>query len=365
MKKIKYLFVSDTLSSGGAQRVASILTSGIAENGHEVHLILYERVDNEYPISSKVNIHILPKNKGNNKIKYYYNKFKLMRKIIKEIRPDIIIPFLPDQINHFFLASRFTGIPFISSVRNNPFVYPNSYTKRLIGKYIGMMSSGIFLQNSEQGEFYPKCIRHKTFIVPNPINNNLINLNYEYRDNIINIVTFGRLSPQKNHKLLIEAFSIVCRIYPNIRLNLYGQGEEEDRLKELVQNLHVGDKVIFKGRTCEVGKELLQNDLFVLSSDYEGMPNALMEAMAVGLPCISTDCPTGPKDLIKHNENGLLVKTGDVNELANAIKLCIENQELAHKMGKEAKKMISQEYKIDIIIERFIEETKKFVIRGI
>lgn len=352
----KYVLISDSLSSGGAQRAASIFASGIAERGYEVHLVLYERVEQEYPISPRVRLHLLPKRNGESRIRYYAHKLLSIRRLIIDLNPDIIIPFLPDQANHFFLASRFTNIPFISTVRNNPYLYPESKQMRMLGKLVALLSTGIFLQTEEQAGFFPAYARGKTFVVPNPVSNELFHRDYQYREELKEISSFGRLSPQKNQRLLIQAFASVHKTYPSIRLNLYGAGEEEPRLRDLASELGIPEAVCFRGRVSNVADALLASDLFVLSSDYEGMPNALMEAMAVGLPCISTNCPTGPKDLIEHRKDGLLVECNDVNQLAAAITYCIENPRFCQRMGKEARRKMREEYKVDVVVDKLIYE---------
>ena len=365
----KYLFVTNSLSCGGAERVVSMLASGMAEKGYDVHLILYKRVKNEYPISDKVKLHLLPKRNGENKINYYTRKLSIMRKMIYEISPDIIIPFLPDQVNHFFIASRFMKIPFISTVRNNPFLYPESKIMRLVGKMIALLSTGIFLQTDEQAEFFPKFARKKIIVVPNPVSNALIECDYQRRESIAEIATFGRLSAQKNQCLLIQAFAMVYKTNKSLRLSLYGEGEEENNLKSLVKKLGIDDAVTFKGRVSNVADALMSTDLFILSSNYEGMPNALMEAMAVGLPCISTDCPTGPSDLIQNKENGILIKSNEVGELASAIHYCVENPLFCQEAGRAAKKKVKEEFQVEIVVEKFIREInqiiKKRVFKGV
>ncbi|WP_308638435.1 glycosyltransferase [Paenibacillus silvisoli] len=352
----KYLFVTHALSFGGAERVVSVLASGMAERGYEVHLILYEKVNGEYPISDKVNIHLLPKIAGKHGIKYFAKMLAAMRRKIAEVAPDVIIPFLPNQVIHFFIASRLMNIPFVATVRNNPFLYPDSKPKRTIGKIVALLSSGIFLQTEEQAGFFPRFAKRKTFVIPNPVSSDLIDRNYRNRDHIREIATFGRLSTQKNQHLLIEAFAIVHKTNPSLRLSLYGAGEEEQNLKALVAKLGVKDAVTFRGSVSNVGEALLSTDLFVLSSNYEGMPNALMEAMAVGLPCISTDCPTGPKDLIDHMNDGILVKSNNVSELVSAIHYCVANPVFCHQAGSAAKKKIRDAYQVDVIIDKFIHE---------
>jgi GalNAc-alpha-(1->4)-GalNAc-alpha-(1->3)-diNAcBac-PP-undecaprenol alpha-1,4-N-acetyl-D-galactosaminyltransferase len=136
-----------------------------------------------------------------------------------------------------------------------------------------------------------------------------------------------------------------------------------------VNKLGIENAVSFKGRVANVADALMSTDLFVLSSNYEGMPNALMEAMAVGLPCISTDCPTGPKDLIKNMENGILIKSNDVDELASAIHYCVENPLFCQEAGRAAKKKVKEEFQVEMVIDKFIREinqiVKKHVSKGV
>lgn len=134
------------------------------------------------------------------------------------------------------------------------------------------------------------------------------------------IVTCGRLTEQKNHKLLIDAFAEVQKIYPFATLKIYGEGVLREKLQNQIDSLNLNEKVFLMGATNDVAKALQTADLFVLSSDYEGMPNALMEAMAAGVPCISTDCPCGgPRELFGEDASDKLVPCNDSAQLAEAI----------------------------------------------
>lgn len=134
------------------------------------------------------------------------------------------------------------------------------------------------------------------------------------------IVTCGRLTEQKNHRLLIDAFAEVQKIYPFATLKIYGEGVLREKLQNQIDSLNLNEKVFLMGATNDVAKALQTADLFVLSSDYEGMPNALMEAMAAGVPCISTDCPCGgPRELFGEDASDKLVPCNDSAQLAEAI----------------------------------------------
>jgi len=133
------------------------------------------------------------------------------------------------------------------------------------------------------------------------------------------IVSVGRLHPQKNYPMLIRAFAAFCKSNPNYRLHIYGRGAEQNRLEQLVTALQLEDRVVFEGFCDDMGAALSDAEMFVLSSDYEGLSNALIEAMMMGLPCISTAC-TGSDELITDGENGLLVPIGDEDSLCAAMR---------------------------------------------
>src|SRR5690606_37218842 len=148
----------------------------------------------------------------------------------------------------------------------------------------------------------------------------------------------GRLHEQKNQQLLVNAFAKISNEYPDYKLEIFGEGELRDLLEEQISKLNLEGKVILRGTTNTLFDEIIDASLFVLSSDFEGMPNALMEAMSLGLPCISTDCkPGGAKELIENKVNGLLSNRLSEKNLYECIKYMLENPTKAEMMGIEAK----------------------------
>ena len=172
----------------------------------------------------------------------------------------------------------------------------------------------------------------------------------------------GRLDSQKNYSMAIEAIRILKEEYPNIHLDIFGKGGYEQTIKQEIAEKNVGDNVSLKGWTQNAVKELCEHDLYLMTSDFEGMPNALMEAMAVGLPCISTDCETGPSDLIDNGVNGLLVPVGDAVALTEAIKLVIEmSKEKRIEMGKLAKEKMQENFNNKAIASKWEELLNKLI----
>ena len=173
----------------------------------------------------------------------------------------------------------------------------------------------------------PKQLQKKSIILPNPVNNAFYQVPWEPAPG--RIVTCGRLMDQKNHRLLIDAFHTVTERNPNLPLELriYGVGPLEEELQNQIHALHLDNSVKLMGRTDEVPEVLRHAELFVLSSNAEGSPNALMEAMAVGVPCVSTDCPCGGPRMLLKDTGAPLVPVGDRNALADGIETMLLDEE--------------------------------------
>ena len=169
------------------------------------------------------------------------------------------------------------------------------------------------------------------------------------------IVTASRLNKQKNLGMLIEAFSKISSNHPEYTVEIFGRGEEEENLKRKAEKLSVADKVIFKGFSSNIYEDIRDCAIYVCSSDYEGISNALIEALGLGLPTISTDCPVGgSRLLIEDNVNGILVSVGDVDALAAQIERLIENPDLAERLSNNAVN-VREKYAADRIAQMWID----------
>ena len=143
--------------------------------------------------------------------------------------------------------------------------------------------------------------------------------------------------PQKNQKMLIEAFSKIHSNYPEYQLVIYGEGKLRHQLQEQIDLLGLQERISLPGSRSDVLEQIKDASLFVLPSDFEGMPNVLIEAMALGLPCISTDCPCGgPRELIQNGVNGILISVGDVEALACEMSKVLDDSEMSALLGKNA-----------------------------
>ena len=352
----KFLFVSRKLADGGAERVVSILCSSLVKIGYEVDLLLYERRENEYPIDSRVNISVIPAKRDNEDwIRYQVSRLRYIRNKIKSAEPDYIFPFLCED--HVYVASLGVKKIFIYPIRNNPAMDEKIFRKRVFRKIISYGANLIFLQTAEQCVFFSKRLQKKCFILPNPVGEEILSANCKIGDEMKKIISVGRLVDQKNFELLIQAFAHIHTDYPEVTLDIYGEGPMREQLSQMIHFLDLDDSVKLCGRSNDIVKVLCEHSLLVMSSKYEGMPNALMEAMGVVLPCISADCPTGPRKLIgSKNERGILIKENNLEELTKALEYAFMHPEEMRVKAKRAKEHVIQEFSPESIARQLIEK---------
>lgn len=315
------MFAIGSLQGGGAERVVSVWASALIEKGYKVSVMVYARVQDEYTIDSRVNIYPISSSQQECNNLTMFERLKLFRKTLKSHKPDIVISFLPVIQVYVALASIGLNIPRIETIRINPWVV--GCLKPIVAKiWLWCFDSckALILQSQDQKAFFKKSVQKKAIVIPNPLNDMYVkNQKIEYDSQSHKIVAAGRLTDQKNYKMLIDAIKIVSATYSDVTLQIYGEGELKDQLGLYITEQELENNVFLMGRSNELHKVYKGSDLYVMSSDYEGMPNALAEAMAIGLPCISTDCKTGPRDLIDDGENGFLVPCNDSQALADKI----------------------------------------------
>ena len=316
------VFAIGSLHGGGAERVVSVWSSALAEKGYKVSVLVYTRLENEYPISEKVEVYPIAESEKACNALSMRQRLARFRKALKELRPDAVISFLPAVQVYVALASIGLRIPRVETIRINPWktsILNSKFAK--IWLWCFKSCRALILQSEDQKPFFSKAVQKKSVVIPNPINEKYIeNPKTEYNAGSHKIVAAGRLSDQKNYRMMIDAVKMIREEYSDVSLEIYGIGELEEKLKTYISDQGLDDTVFLMGRSNELYRIYQNADLYVMSSDYEGMPNALAEAMAIGLPCISTDCKTGPRDLIDDCENGYLVPCGDSLALANRIK---------------------------------------------
>ena len=349
------------LGKGGAERVVSVLANKLI-NKYDIDILVNTENNIAYKINPKVKIISLDEKRI--KLTFIRNLKRIVNssKIIKEEKPDIIISFLPvPSYRVLFLKRNIGNIPIIIADRNDPKREYKSFINKIAMKILYKKADGFVFQTMEQKEYFEKSIKENSRIIYNPIKDEFISDDNGKIKKEKTIISVGRLTEQKNHKMLINAFSNIIKNFPDYTLKIYGEGNLEESLKKQITDLKLQDKVLLCGVSNNIKNELQKSEIFVLPSNYEGMPNVLIEAMAVGLPVISTDCPCGgPRELIQNGVNGILIPVNDEKSMQQSIELLIKNEDVASKIGNEAKK-IKELLNSNKIVEQW-EEYIEFII---
>lgn len=335
---MKIMVAIGSLRFSGAERVLLALTNELRRKGHEIiYLVMQDDSKSPYKdsIEEGIDINIIDFN-GNIVIKNIRRIFKI-RKKIRDKKPDVIISFGYILNPIIIMASFLKRLPVIISERNDPNIEPDKKIYRILRRLTYPYANKLVVQTEEISKYFNKFMKNKIEIIENPITNNKLPQIYtgERKETI---VTVGRLDQkQKNHLLLIRSFKEINKVYPNYKLIIYGEGEDRELIENEINLLGLKDAVNVPGQKDDIINLIREDGIFALSSEFEGMPNALIEAMAIGLPCISTDCGGGgAKALISSFENGIIVPRNDVNELTKAIKYYIDNKEIALGIGRKA-----------------------------
>lgn len=313
MKKI--MFYINAIHDGGAERVMINLAAYFAKVGYESILVTSFRDTWEYDVPQTVKRLSLEDTEiKQSRLKRNVSRIYKLRQLCKTEKPDILISFMAEPNFRAILATWGLPVKNLISVRNDPNKEYAGKIGYLVGKYVLPFADGCVFQTQEAKEWFPKKLQNKSRIIYNAVKEDFYHI--ERHPVPGEIVTCGRLELQKNHALLIDAFSKVVALYPEATLKIYGEGSLRQKLQKQIDDLGLHNKAFLMGATNHVEKVLETADLFVLSSDFEGMPNALMEAMAAGVPCISTDCPCGgPRELFGAASESCLIPAKDSIQL--------------------------------------------------
>lgn len=353
----KIVFIIEHLSNGGAERITSILANGLSKRENVKAFILTYSIEKmEYELCKNVK-KISYEKRRKRKMLSTIERIKWLKHIINEIRPQYVISLgMPNtQIQLRYILSK-RKFKLILSERNNPAVHPKQFIYRVLIKMAYISADGVVFQTNDARDYFSDKIRNHSTVIGNPI---IENLPYKSNKDENVIVNFCRLSPQKNIPCLLRAFAIVYKKHPEYKLVIYGNGELLEELISYSKVLNIEMVVRFETFTNEIHDIIKDYSIFVSSSDYEGISNSMMEAMAIGLPVVCTDCPIGgARMVIKNGENGLLVPVNDEVKMANAIIRLIEDKNFAQKLGHNAIR-VRDTFNIDNICNKWYEFIKE------
>ncbi len=339
-------FFTLTLSRGGAERVIANLCNNALSGNYRVSIITcmnkpvgYELKPGIEHICIEKTSDIHYKNLGER----FLNRRKLLKEVLEECKPDVLLCFLPEPNFLALSLKKHFKFPMIISVRNDPVREYKNPVYQAIMRVLYPKADGYVFQTKQAMDYFSfsKHIEEEGCVIPNPLGEEFINYTRlkeeERRKEIVNV---GKLDAQKNQMMLIKAFAKIADKFPEYKLHVFGEGSKREELERTIKDYGLEGRIVLRGNVSDLPKQIEAAALFVLSSDYEGMPNALMEAMAMGIPSISTDCPCGGPDfLIQDGVNGLLVPVGDEEQTAEAIEKILADRAYADSLGTEATKI--------------------------
>lgn len=332
----KLVFVVDRMSKGGAERVVAALANEFTTRGIEVHILTWlPREENEYFLLDGIIRHSFEP-LHTKRVLIIYDKIRYYKDTIDIINPDCVLCLgTPRTAVLLSIALKKRNMPLIISERNDPNRYPSEKIIKKMRDIAYSQADGIVFQTKGARDYFEDKIAENSTIIVNPITGHLP----EYYNGIREkrIVNFCRIEAQKNIKLLIDAFELLQKRMQGYVLDIFGEGEEKERLIKYVKDKKLSELIQFKGYSNDIYKEINKCSLFVSSSDYEGISNSMLEAMALGLPVICTDCPPGgAKTVIETGQNGILVPVGDVKKLADAMFNVLSDNKLKRTLSKNA-----------------------------
>ena len=349
----RHIFFIGTLCNGGAERVVSILAGHMAKQGMDVEILTYYDMPVSYELDERVKLTAVETMTGStNKVK----NLLAIRKYFKKYG-NVVISFLA-PFNIMAIAANFgNGVPMIVADRNDPTKVPSNFVVRKVRDVLYCFADGVVVQTQKNKAYFSRIVQKKSKVIYNPIDLKeyaQIALKSEKEKKI---VTAGRLMPQKNQKMMIRAFAAVHAKYPEYQLVIYGEGPSRQELEDLVEELGLKKSILLPGNVSDIHEHIKNAEMFVLSSDYEGMPNALIEAMCLGLASISTKV-SGATDLIHDHENGILTDLDNQEQLEKAMLELIENKELTNKLAVNAAKL-GERLEVSKIMQQWTEFIKK------
>ena len=334
------VFITSSIGYGGAAKMLCFVAESLAKRGHKVSICNYgstHDVTGYKRVIEGVSVYEIQA-QGN------AEKIKSIKQIAKKEEANVIVSFTAYPNFCAKIVSLMLGIPSIMSERGDPnrTVHKSIKAKIMIG-LINRSKGGVF-QTDGARQFYGRGLKKRSIIIPNPIfiKGEIPEVKWEDREK--SVVSVGRLdNEQKRYDVMLDAFKLFSAKHPEYILKLYGRGNDEELIKKWVLERELVDKVKFMGLTTQPMQDIAKDGMFLITSDYEGISNSLLEAMAVGLPCVSTDhTPGGARLLIQNGENGLLAPVEDAQGLADAMCMFARDEELAKKCREEAKKVIER-----------------------
>lgn len=359
---MKIVFLTSSLSAGGAERVATILCNAWAARGDSVSLIPTYSGGGKpfYPVADAVETVFLADQAGQKRGRMtgYLARLLTLRRMIRSRQPDVVVSFLPNVNVAAILAMARTGIPLIICERNDPSSRSplNGWelASMLTFRFASMLTVQTDAVAGKVRARYPGL--DKVRVVPNPLPDCAAAMPATPASGKSGrrvLLSLGRLTAQKGIDTVINAFARLAPRFPDWDLHIYGDGPLRESLAALAASQGLAQRIAFMGLTSEPGRVMAAADAFVMGSRHEGFPNALLEAMSAGLPCLATDCPSGPREISRDGADALLAPLNDEEAFADALARLMGDASLRATLGSRASASIRERYSLDSVLARW------------
>jgi glycosyltransferase involved in cell wall biosynthesis len=337
------MFVIYSMMAGGAERVAATLVNHWVDGGDELTLVTITSSDFDfYELDGRIDRVALDLARASRSWwESLVNNGRIImriRKVMRRVKPDVVLSFI-DVVNLRVLVAAFgTGIPVVVEEHIDPAVYSIGRVATVLRRLLYRRARAVVVLTPGIAQWVSRIVAQSSLrVIPNPVGEQFLKPSQLTKPGCGHkIVGMGRLELQKGFDLLLRAFAQCVHAHPGWTLDIVGEGSEGDRLRALAEDLEIGSKVVLRGVIKDTERILREADLFVLSSRYEGFPMALLEAMASGLPVVSFDCRSGPREMIHDGVNGVLVAPNDVEALAKAMDRLMSADDERERLGEQA-----------------------------
>ncbi len=322
------LFISNHLGNGGAGRVITLLAEYFLSKGINVTIVTYNTVGGEYQVDP--NIELVEIKRSAPSILGKLQRILRLRRFLKRHSFDAVIAFEYFVNMEAILATRGLGMRVIVSERNNPAIVDRRRVSKILRDILYRYTDKLVCQTDDAMNYFSERIREHTVVIPNPI---IPDLPIGSGENSKELVTFCRLTKQKNLTMMIDSFELFLRSHEGFSLSIHGSGEEEERLRAYAEAKNLSHAINLYPFSLDVHSKIANARMFLSTSDYEGLSNSMLEAMAMGIPVVCTDCDGGgARSVIESGVNGILVAKGDTLAFSNAMSYVEDNPEVRERL---------------------------------
>jgi GalNAc-alpha-(1->4)-GalNAc-alpha-(1->3)-diNAcBac-PP-undecaprenol alpha-1,4-N-acetyl-D-galactosaminyltransferase len=357
----KIILLVSSMASGGAERVAATLANAWTNRGDQVTLMptFSGRGECFYELSPKVSLNYLA-DQVSSRVGTWTNRIdrlRALRRFIATERPDVVVSFLFNVNVAAVVASIGLDIPVIVCEHNDPFAQPRSPLLRLACKFtypladaLTVLTEGVANKYAAHNLFLPRI-----HVAPNPIPEQMMNIVHSGSNDLATrrVLGVGRLTDQKQFNVLIRVFASLANRHPLWSLRILGEGPLRADLQRQIENLGLESRIELAGVTSAIENEFAEADIFALTSKYEGFGMVLVEAMMVGLPCVTFDCPSGPRELSLDGQAALLVPPNDEHAFELALERLMLDANLRQTLSSQARKSVIENYSLANVLKKW------------